>query len=101
MWVGLLYFPYLNPSCVINKWRTHVSRGVLFAISAYAFITALAHLPLADTMCIAFAAPLIVTLLWRVIFKEQVGPYCLAAVLVGFIGVVIMIQPWGHPFAGF
>lgn len=35
------------------------------------------------------------------IFKEQVGPYCLAAVLVGFIGVVIMIQPWGHPFAGF
>ncbi len=82
-----------KPPIEIKNWWTHISRGLLFAISAFAFITALKYLPLADTMCIAFAAPLIITFLGKVILNEQVGRYRLTAVLLGFIGVIIMIQP--------
>ena len=83
---------------VVNSWRTHISRGVLFAVSAFAFITSLEYLPLADTMCIAFAAPILVTFLGRFVLKEYVGIYRLSAVLLGFIGVIVMIQPASDSF---
>ncbi len=78
--------------------RTHMLRGVLFAVSAFAFITALEHLPLADTMCIAFASPLFVTILGRLVLKEQVGSYRATAVVVGFVGIIIMVQPGATSF---
>ena len=71
---------------------------MLFAVSAFAFITSLEYLPLADTMCIAFAAPILVTFLGRFVLKEYVGIYRLSAVLLGFIGVIVMIQPASDSF---
>jgi len=82
----------------VLKRRSHMLRGVLFAISAFAFITALEYLPLADAMCIAFAAPLFVTILGRFVLKEQVGVYRATAVILGFIGVIVMIQPGADSF---
>ncbi len=78
--------------------RSHLLRGLLFAVSAFAFIIALKHLPLADTVAIAFAAPLIMTVLGRFILHEQVGIYRLSAVILGFVGIIIMIRPGATGF---
>ena len=78
--------------------RNHMLRGVLFAVSAFAFIIALEYLPLADTICIAFAAPLFVTILGRLVLKEQVGIYRAVVVVLGFFGIIIMIQPGATSF---
>ena len=80
-------------SIKVNSWKTHISRGLLFSISAFTFITALQFLPLAETMCIAFASPFFMTLFGRFFLGEYVGIYRITAVIVGFVGVVVVMQP--------
>lgn len=72
----------------------HVMRGVLVVIANMSYFLALAVLPLADATALFFVAPLFITLLSIPLLGEKVGPLRLAAVLVGFIGVVIMQRPW-------
>jgi S-adenosylmethionine uptake transporter len=72
----------------------HVLRGILVVIANMSFFLALAVIPLADATALFFAAPLFITLLSIPVLGEKVGPLRLGAVLVGFIGVVIMQRPW-------
>ena len=77
---------------VNNRWW-HLFRGLMFVAASFAFIIALNHMPLAELVAIAFAGPLFMTLMAKVFLKEQVGLYRVAAVVVGFIGVLVIIQP--------
>ncbi|KIN68518.1 Integral membrane protein [Sulfitobacter donghicola DSW-25 = KCTC 12864 = JCM 14565] len=72
----------------------HVFRGVLVVIANMSFFLALAVMPLADATALFFAAPLFITILSIPILGEKVGPIRFGAVLVGFIGVLIMQRPW-------
>ena len=72
----------------------HVLRGVLVVIANMTFFAALAVIPLADATAFFFVAPLMITLLSIPILGEKVGPWRIGAVLVGFLGVVIMMKPW-------
>ncbi|QUJ75619.1 DMT family transporter [Sulfitobacter albidus] len=72
----------------------HVMRGLLVVIANMSYFAALAVLPLADATALFFVAPLFITLLSIPILGERVGPLRIGAVLVGFIGVVIMQRPW-------
>lgn len=68
-------------------------RGVLLGLAAVAFFAALRFMPLADATAIFFVEPMIVTLLSAVILKESVGWRRVAAVIVGFVGALIVIRP--------
>ncbi|MEM7060234.1 MAG: DMT family transporter [Pseudomonadota bacterium] len=72
----------------------HALRGILIVFSNLTFFTALAVVPLADATALFFVAPLLITLLSIPMLGEKVGPYRLGAVAVGFIGVLIMVEPW-------
>ena len=81
----------------ILKTRTpglHMLRGGFVVISNMTYFVALAVMPLADATALFFAAPLFITLLSIPLLGEKVGPLRLGAVVVGFIGVVIMQRPW-------
>jgi len=69
----------------------------LFAGTTLNFI-ALKYLPLTVTTTIMFAGPIVVTLLAIPVLGENVGRHRIGAVFVGFIGVVVVIQPWGAAF---
>ncbi len=71
----------------------HALRSVVMAGSMFAFFYALPRMPLADVLIIAFAAPLIVTALSWPALGEAVGPWRWTAVLTGFAGVLIVLQP--------
>ncbi|RVT86633.1 DMT family transporter [Rhodobacteraceae bacterium CCMM004] len=61
---------------------------------------ALEFLPITTTITIFFAAPMVVTLLAIPVLGERVGLRRFLAVAVGFLGVVIVMQPGGqawHP----
>lgn len=73
--------------------RLQVARGVLAVGSATLFIIAVAYVPLADAVAITFVAPFIVTLLAALILKEPVGLRRWSAVVIGFIGTLIVIRP--------
>ena len=72
----------------------HILRGLLVVISNMSFFVALAVIPLADATALFFAAPLFITLLSIPVLGEKVGILRMGAVLIGFIGVVIMQRPW-------
>ncbi len=71
----------------------------LFLLSATALnFTALQYLPLTTTIAIFFVAPLTVCLLSIPILGEKVGIKRLMAVFVGFLGVLIIVEPWSQRF---
>ncbi len=91
--VSLWMFIRGEPLFKSPNWRPHLYRGILYAIGSFAFVYALQFLPLAEVVAIAFSGPLFMTLFGRIFLKEVVGPHRIFAVIVGFIGVLIVIQP--------
>lgn len=59
---------------------------------------ALKFLPITLTIAIFFALPIVTTLLSIPVLGERVGLRRFAAVLVGFLGVLVVVQPWGSEF---
>jgi S-adenosylmethionine uptake transporter len=57
------------------------------------FLTALFKMPIANLSAILQALPLTVTLAAALFFKEPVGWRRLSAILIGFVGVVMIVQP--------
>lgn len=72
----------------------HGLRGLLLVISNMSFFLALSVMPLANVTALFFAAPLFITLLSIPVLGEKVGVMRLGAVVVGFVGVIIMQRPW-------
>lgn len=59
---------------------------------------ALKYLPITVTTTIMFAGPIVVTLLAIPMLGEKVGRHRISAVCVGFVGVIVVMQPWGAAF---
>ena len=65
---------------------------LLFASTATNFF-ALHYLQLAQTVSISFATPLLVALLARPLLGETISPHRLVAIVIGFIGVLVVARP--------
>lgn len=104
--IGIMFsliFVQLEGGWSILKTRTpglHALRGIVIVISNLTFFTALAVIPLADATALFFVAPLMITLMSVPILGEKVGPLRLGAVVVGFVGVILMMQPWASEAPG-
>ena len=73
----------------------HLLRGLLVVMANMTYFTALAVLPLAEATALFFVAPLFITVLSVPLLGERVGPFRMAAVVVGFGGVLLMLRPAG------
>jgi drug/metabolite transporter (DMT)-like permease len=71
----------------------HALRGGLSVCSMLTFFEALRHLPLATTIAICFASPLLMTLMSVPLLRERVGPARWAAVVLGLCGVFVIVGP--------
>lgn len=75
------------------QWLALTFRAVLLLISTFCFIAAIRVMPLADALAIVFVAPFIVLLVGKFYLGEDVGPRRVGAAIVGFVGVLFVIQP--------
>lgn len=73
-------------------------RGVFLFLSYTTFMMGLAALPLADIEAIRFSGPLMITLLSVAVLGEQVGPRRWLALMVGFVGVLLIVRPGSATF---
>jgi len=73
--------------------RLVMLRGAIEAVIALLFITALGSMALADITAILLLAPLFITLLSIVFFKEQVGWRRWMAIMIGFCGMLLVVRP--------
>jgi drug/metabolite transporter (DMT)-like permease len=73
----------------------HLWRCALGVTGILCLFQALTLLPLADATTLGFTAPMFATLLSFLFLKETVGRHRWLAVLVGFVGVMIVMRPGG------
>ncbi len=71
----------------------HLARSAVGLASMVCGFSAVQHLPLTEATALQFASPLFMTALSALLLAEKVGPHRWAAVVVGFIGVMIMARP--------
>ncbi|WP_427046914.1 DMT family transporter [Halomonas casei] len=76
----------------------HAVRGLIYTGTMVFFVVGLTLLPLAEATAIAFVAPLFVTLLSVPLLGERIAPPVLAASLVGFVGVLVVVRPGDGAF---
>jgi drug/metabolite transporter (DMT)-like permease len=80
-------------SLMTKRPGAHASRAAIGLVSMVFNFQAITMLPLAEATTIGFAAPLFATLLSALVLSEKVGPRRWIAVLLGFLGVLIVMQP--------
>lgn len=76
----------------------HALRGVLMLLAAGLYFTSLSFLPLAEATALVFSAPIFITALSVPLLGEAVGWRRWGAVILGFIGVLIVVQPGAAGF---
>lgn len=92
--VSLLLNPWTRPNIAVTKrpWLQAIRSLVLLASTVLNFM-ALKHLQLAETTTIIFLQPLLVALVSGPLLGEWIGPRRLAAIGVGFVGVILITRP--------
>ncbi|MGB3139534.1 MAG: DMT family transporter, partial [Aestuariivirga sp.] len=84
--------------CGIAKLRSPlfwalVMRGGILLVAYTTYYMGLPALPLAEAIALFFAAPIIVTILSVPMLGEKVSGMSWAAIALGFVGVLIILQP--------
>src|SRR5688500_4780391 len=71
----------------------HLARATVGLTSMVCGFSAVQYLPLTEATALQFTSPLFMTALSALLLSEKVGPHRWAAVVVGFVGVMIMARP--------
>lgn len=81
-----------------NNLKLEIARGLIMAVGTLLNFAALMFLPLTVMASILFTMPLIVTGLSVPLLGEKVGWRRWVAIVIGFVGVLIVIRPGGASF---
>tara|TARA_B100000989_G_C19492938_1_gene450660 strand:+ start:168 stop:1049 length:882 start_codon:yes stop_codon:yes gene_type:complete len=95
---ALIYFLIIPKDRLTNFYYTkraglHFLRCFFGLIALLSIFTALRNLPLATVVSISFAAPIFTTIFSIFFLSEKVGVYRWIAVLIGFIGIIVIAEP--------
>ena len=96
---GILFYFFIIPKERLGNFYytkragLHLLRCTSGLIALIAIFIALRSLPLATVVSISFAAPIFTTIFSIFFLSEKVGFYRWLAVLVGFIGIIIITEP--------
>jgi len=96
---GLLPTYFLIPKNKLKTFYTterskeHLFRCLMGLMALIAIVVALRELPLAVVVSLSYAAPLFITVLSIFLLSEKVGIFRWLAVIIGFVGVIIIAEP--------
>ena len=83
----------------IPQWKLALVRGLFVAVAQYLFYTALSNLELATVSALAQTNALFVVILAVLIYKEVVKLWRWFAVVLGFLGAILIIGPGSDSFS--
>ena len=96
---GIVFYFFVIPKNRLHDFYITKRAGLHFLrcfsglIALVAIFIALRSLPLATVVSISFAAPIFTTIFSIFLLSEKVGIYRWLAVLIGFLGIIIITQP--------
>ena len=73
----------------------HALRGLLIVLANLTFFAGLASLPLAEASAVVFVSPVLITTFSHYFLGERIGVWRWSAVVIGLIGMVCVVQPFG------
>ena len=79
--------------------KIHFFRTAFIFLAMLAFITSLRHLSLVIIYSVAFTAPLLLTIGANLFLGEKVGWRRYTAIIIGFLGVIISLDPFNEPLS--
>ncbi len=87
----------IGPLAIVRTQRplNHIVRSAAGVSSMFLNFWALSMLPLADITAFSFVAPIFAVVLATILLSEQVGAFRWGAVMVGFAGTLLMVEPHG------
>ncbi len=105
-WRNAISFAILAPWAMINRTRWFrrdnmkliTTRALTVLASLYCYYYAVAAIPLADAVLLNFSSPIFVPLLGLLVFLFALDKSVLYAVLIGFLGVSLVLQPGAGVF---
>jgi drug/metabolite transporter (DMT)-like permease len=78
--------------------RTVLTRSLFDLIASFLYLIALFHLPIGNITAINMASPLAITAVAALLFKADVGWRRWTAIAIGFLGVLMVVQPSAEGF---
>ena len=95
--VGLLVVYLIMRSQRVNVathfWLNHLWRGISGTVALALFFYCITVLPLATAVTLNYTAPLFLTVLTLLVFKDRFHPPLTIAIALGFCGVVLLLHP--------
>ncbi len=85
----------------IRQWRFALLRGFYVAGAQYCFYLSLVNMELAIATTLTFIGPVFITLLSIILLKHRVGIWRWLAVVLGFLGVLLIMRPGSAIFTLF
>jgi drug/metabolite transporter (DMT)-like permease len=82
-----------------RRWKWHALRSLLACGAMFGFFYGLSKMPLVNALTLGFTAPLMVTALSVPFLGEPVGWRRWLAVIVGFLGTLVILRPGGGDFS--
>jgi drug/metabolite transporter (DMT)-like permease len=98
--IAILIALRMGGTAALRSYRpmAHLVRGMIWLGAATTFFTGLSYLGLAEATTLIFVAPIVVTALSALVLKEQVGWRRWTAVVIGFVGVLVVVRPGSSAF---
>ncbi|MEY1557407.1 DMT family transporter [Yoonia sp. R2331] len=98
--IAVLILPFSGGLTALRTKRLgmHIFRGLCVVTANMTFFLGLAAMELATAVAIFFVSPLVITVFSVVFLGETVGPRRWIAIVVGFVGVLIILRPGTDAF---
>ena len=105
--IGIFFIIYLLKKSKTHKEEGHfwllVFRGIVGTLSLYLFFYNVSNISLGGAFAFQKTAPIFITILAFLLFRENIGFKGIFGILIAFTGVLLIAQPWAdtHNHTGF
>ncbi|MEP2530871.1 DMT family transporter [Shimia sp.] len=81
------------------RWKPVIARGIMLSTSMFLYFGALGLMPIAEALAGLFTSPIFVLLINAIIQRKRIGPWRILAVVIGFCGILMVLQPGARGFS--
>ncbi|WP_050603295.1 DMT family transporter [Ruegeria sp. 6PALISEP08] len=75
-----------------QRWGAVILRSLLMTTALLLYFASLAMMPIAQSLAGLFSSPIFVLLISSLVLKQTIGPWRICAVLIGFTGILLVLQ---------
>ncbi len=83
---------------ITNRFHLHLLRATVGVSAMYCFFYSIGHIAFAEAMLVKLSAPLFIPIIAYIWLKERISIWSKAAIMIGFIGVAIILDPDASEF---